>query len=121
MTHHLTNVKIHWTGEQSDSAFKLLQEVPKLKRLVVVISKFTTDTISGKETLLRKYLPQRYQARISEALGFDQLAKLVGERRLKNVTVKHVDKSQAHHRTEQERYGFQNLLRALAKGSRLEG
>jgi hypothetical protein len=120
MNHHLKNVKVHWTGEQSDSAFKLLQEVPRLNRLMVVISKSTTNTISGKEKLLRKYLPLRYQTRIPEALGFDQLAKLVGKHKLKNVGVQHVDRGQAHCRTEQERCGLQGLLLALARGSKLE-
>lgn len=119
MSRHLRHVKIHWTGNQSELAFKLLLEVPDLKGLIVVISKSTTDTISRKEKLVEEYLPHRYPTRISEALGFEQLGKLVEECNLEKVAVKHVDKGQAHRRTEQERMGLERLLWALADGIRL--
>lgn len=119
MSRHLRHIKVHWTGNQSELAFKLLLEVPDLKGLIIVISKSTTDTISREEKLVEKYLPHRYPTRISEALGFEQLEKLVEECNLERVAVKHVDKGQAHRRTEQERVGLERLLWDLADGIRL--
>lgn len=120
MSCNLRSVKVHWTGRESDLAFKLLQKVPTLKSLIVVVSKSTTDTMSRKEALLMKYLPSRSQTRMTEALGFRDLEKLVELLRLVDVKAEHVDKSQAYRRTEAERNGLETYLKHVAKKAAVE-
>lgn len=110
MSYNLRSVEVHWTGEKSDSAFELLKKVPTLKNLVVIVSKSTTNTMSRKEALLRKYLPQRSQTRITEALGFEELVDLMAMGTVDNVSVSNVDRSQAYRRPEQERNGLEKYL-----------
>ena len=114
LRHNLKKVKVHWTGQESAAAFNLLQGAPSRKRVVVVISKSTTNNMSEKEALLRTYFTPRCQTRITEALGFDELMEFRG---LERIEVEHVDRSQAHRRAEEERNGLQKILESVAQGS----
>lgn len=114
MFYNLKSVEVHWTGRESDSVFKLLQKISTLKRLDVVVSKSTTDAMSKKEATLCKYLPSRFNTRLTEALGFRELEELVKLRGLVDVNVWHVDKGQAFRRSEQERNGLEKYLRHIA-------
>lgn len=115
MFYNLKSVEVHWTGRESDSAFKLLQKISTLKRLDVVVSKSTTDTVSKREATLNKYLPSRFNTRLTEALGFRELEELVEVRGLVHVNVWHVDRGQAFRRSEQERNGLEKYLRHIAE------
>lgn len=119
MNYSLKSVKVHWTGMDSDLAFKLLQKITTLKSLVVVVSRSTTNNVSKKETTLLKYFPSRLRTRITEALGFKELEELVKLRKLVNAKVEHVDKSQAHRRLEEERKGLAQYLRHVAEKAAL--
>lgn len=114
MNYSLKSVRVHWKGMDSDLAFKLLQKITTLKSLVVVVSRSTTNNVSKKETTLLKYFPSRFRTRITEALGFKELEELVKLRGLVNVKVEHVDRSQAHRRSEEERSGLAQYLRHVA-------
>lgn len=121
MNCNLKKVRVHWTGEESDRAFKLLQNVPTLKSLTIVVSKSTTNTMSEKEATLSRYLPPRNQTRITEALGFKELERLVALGGLVDVQAAHVDKSQSHRRPEQERWGLEGYLKYVAREGAPEG
>ncbi|KAF3770119.1 hypothetical protein M406DRAFT_247134 [Cryphonectria parasitica EP155] len=101
-------LKLHWTGPQSAAGFKLLADVPKLKSLVIVISKSTTNVLSARENELQKYFAHRFQARLTDALGFEELGALRG---LTQIKVVHIDKSQTHRRTNEERCGLEAYLK----------
>lgn len=121
MKYYLRSVKVHWRGDKSDSAFKLLQEAPRLKRLVVVISRSTSNVKSAREMLLRRYWSNRSQTCLADALGFDELAQLVTERRLEELTVEHVDRTTSLRRSNEEWVSLRKLLSDLAGGMKLEG
>lgn len=87
----------------------------------MVISRSTTLHLSAREALLSKYWPSRRQTRIPDALGFEELAKLVEDHRPENVEVEHVERFQDYRRSDQDRTGLEELLLGLAKGTRLEG
>ncbi|KAG8161462.1 hypothetical protein KVR01_008449 [Diaporthe batatas] len=118
MKYYLRGVKVHWRGEKSDSAFKLLQEAPRLNRLVVVISRSTSNIKSAREMLLRRYWPNRRQTCLTDALGFDELAQLVTEGR--QISVEHVERTTSLRRSDQEWSSLSKLLSDLSGGIKLE-
>lgn len=109
---NLQRVKVHWTGPQSATAFRLLKEVTPLSSLVVIISKSTTNHLSERERRLQMFFTHKSPPRLTDALGFDELLEL---RRITNVEVDHVEKSQAYRRTNEERHNLEVILRATIK------
>lgn len=111
---NMRSLKIHWIGPQSDSAFRLLKQVSTLKRLIVVVSKSTTNHLSERERELQEFFKSRKNAqiRLTDALGFDELLKLSN---LDKVKVEHINKNQAHLRTNEERHNLESCLIAKIK------
>lgn len=99
----------------SDAAFKLLAQVPRLRSLVIVISKSTTNVLSARERDLLRYFTHKGQPRLTDALGFDELLQLQG---LQSVQVLHVDRVQAHRRTNEERANLEACLRRKIRGQK---
>ncbi|KAL1880696.1 hypothetical protein Daus18300_001310 [Diaporthe australafricana] len=112
LSNNLESVKIHWTGPKSAEAFMLLKEVASLKSLVIVVSKSTTNNPSEKEALLKGFFRRKNQARLTEALGFDELLELSG---VENIGVEHVQRSNAYRLVEEERNGLERLLLFMAQ------
>lgn len=109
---NLRKVKVHWTGPHSAEGFKLLKQVSTLKNLVVIISKSTTNNLSERERQLQRYFTHKGQLRLTDALGFDELIEL---RNLNTVEVDHVEKAQAHRRTNEERHNLEDMLQDVVK------
>lgn len=105
----MRSLKIHWIGPQSDSAFKLLKQVSTLKRLIIVVSKSTTNHLSKRERALQEFFKFRKNAqiRLTDALGFDELLKLSN---LDEVKVEHINRNQALLRTSEERHNLESCL-----------
>lgn len=109
LSNNLKSLKIHWIGPQADTAFKLLKQVSTLKRLIVVVSKATTNHLSKREQALQEFFKQRKssQTRLTDALGFDELLEL---HRLEEVKVQHINRTQALLRTSEERHSLESCL-----------
>lgn len=105
---NLKRLKIHWTGPQSAEGFKLLKQVSTLKRLVIVVSKSTTNNLSKREQELQMFFTHK-AARLTDALGLDELLELRG---VNFIEVQHIQRSLAHRRIEEERHGLERLLQA---------
>lgn len=84
-----------------------------LKTLIVVISKSTTNYLSERESQIQKFFNHKGQARLADAQGFDELLSLNS---LEYITVQHIDKSQAHRRTNEERHNLEQMLQAVIMG-----
>lgn len=110
----MRSLKIRWIGPQSDTAFKLLKQVSSLKRLVIVVSKSTTNHLSKRESALQEFFKSRKNAqiRLTDALGFDELLKLSD---LEEVKVEHISSRQALLRTSEERHNLESCLIAKIK------
>lgn len=111
LRNNLTSLKIHWSGPHSESAFRLLRQVSTLRRMVVVISKTTSDHLTRREKGVRKYFKgagtRNGQNRLADTLGFDELLKLRG---LDHVRVEHISKAQSQLRTNDDRHTLEVCL-----------
>lgn len=122
---NLKHVKIHWTGPESDVAFKLLSKVDTLKHLIVVVSKSTTDKLSKREREMQRYfrptVSKNGSTRLCEALGFNELMLLGGSLHLQEVKVEHISKSQSFLRNNDDRYNLERFLkdRLIKAGPRI--
>ncbi|KAK0722778.1 hypothetical protein B0T26DRAFT_674441 [Lasiosphaeria miniovina] len=114
----LNSVRVHWTGPESDKAFLVLAKCPTLKELDVIISKSTTSKLSKRETELRSWFTAQKPARITDALGMDELLLIRG---LEAVTVTHLLARQGARRSDEDRASMLALLNAKLKLPREEG
>lgn len=105
----MRSLKIHWTGPQADTAFKMLKQVTTLKRLIIVVSKSTTNYLSEREAERQAFFTQRktVPTRLTDALGFNELLEL---RNLEAVEVEHINRTQALMRTNEDRHNLQGFL-----------
>lgn len=110
---NLKNLKLHWTGPQSDAAFKALRKIETLKCLILVVSKSTSDNLSRREHEVRKFFrPTAHKSgstRLPEALGFDELLNL-DKLDLLEVKVVHISKAQSFLRTNDDRHNLERCL-----------
>lgn len=78
-----------------------------------MISKSTTNHLSKREVQIQRFFNHKGQARLTDAEGFDELLDLGS---LEGVMVQHIDKSQAHRRTNEERHNLELMLQAVIVG-----
>ncbi|KUI65039.1 hypothetical protein VM1G_00530 [Cytospora mali] len=115
LRNNLKSLRVHWTGNMSAEAFKLLKQVSTLKELTILISKSTTNAsssvpcVSDREASFRVHFSSRAPPRLCDALGYDELVALRG---LDNVYVEHVQGRQAIRRTYEERHSLELALQA---------
>ncbi|KUI54428.1 hypothetical protein VP1G_01700 [Cytospora mali] len=119
LRNNLKSLRVHWTGNMSAEAFKLLKQVSTLKELTILISKSTTNAsppslfpnmcVSDREASFRVHFSSRAPPRLCDALGYDELVTLRG---LDNVYVEHVQGRQAIRRTYEERHSLELALQA---------
>ncbi|CAM1505604.1 Fc.00g112410.m01.CDS01 [Cosmosporella sp. VM-42] len=105
---HVRQIKVHWCGPESATAFKLLTKCEKLESLSVSISKLTMVHLSERTTLMKSFFPLTYRhVRITDALGLDELLDLRG---LQEVAVTHVQSKSANLTVEMDRANLAGLL-----------
>ncbi|PHH84447.1 hypothetical protein CDD83_1932 [Cordyceps sp. RAO-2017] len=109
LAEHVRHISVHWCGDDSARAFRMLKRCPNLETLNLRISKSTYHYLSERAQLMRVYFPaQGRNTRFSDVLGLDELMVLRG---LKSVGVDHLPhKGTTSLTIELERSGLANLL-----------
>lgn len=110
---NVRQIKVHWCGPESATAFKKLSECTKLEGLALSISKSTLAHLSERTDLMKSYFPLIYRnIRITDVLGLDEL---LGLRGLQEVSVQHAQTKNANLTVEMDRANLAELLSTLLK------
>lgn len=114
MRNNIRSVHVHWCGGVADKAFATLKTCSSLKNLHLTISKSTSQHVTPREAKMqRAFHASNRIARLSDALGIDELLQLRG---LDKVEVKHVSARQAAKRTDEEKTNLYILLKGEIVG-----
>lgn len=118
LEHHLTNnpafvqnvrdIKVHWSGVKSATAFKKLADCPMLEGIHLNISKSTLVHLDKRSEMMKQFFAQIHRnVRITDILGLDEVMTLRG---LKHVAVSHLLTRSSNLATEVDRANLAALL-----------
>lgn len=100
-------VRVYWVGKEADKAFLKLSECLCLRDLTILISRNTTNKLNRREEEMAEFFPARRSARLTEALGLDELLTIRG---LSRVEVQHVGSRISERRSDDEKASLKALL-----------
>ncbi|CAF3465953.1 hypothetical protein HYE67_007392 [Fusarium culmorum] len=108
LVHNVRDIKVHWCGPTSATAFKKLVECDRLESLTISISKSTLAYLSPRTDLMKTFFPLTYRhVRITDILGLDELLAVRG---LKEVAVIHAQSKSTNLTVETDRANLSELL-----------